>query len=139
MTTICQLCGEIIRADSAAMILNPGTDAEAARAVAEISLFDRLAGRMSQHLEKHQAENYEMVAVMHLAAKVYAMTWAESPHSEPEFSALRDAWRTGILQMMQTTTKPAAVYDAVAAAATPPALSSTVESNEQKSERNASS
>lgn len=111
MTAICQICGVTVEASSGPMLLNPGTDVAAAQAVAEISTFDLLAGRVSQHMERHQAQTLEMIAVMHLAGKVYAMTWAESPGNEPEYSALRDAWRTGILTMLQSTTKPVAVFD----------------------------
>lgn len=143
MTAICQLCGIVVRADNAPMIITPppGIDADGAKVVLEISLFDKLAGRMTQHLEQHEFQNGEMVAVMFLAAKMYAMTFAESSEDEPEYSALRDAWRTGILQMLQTTTKPVPVFDAgqEPAAGEPANGSGVVESNEQKSARKVSS
>jgi hypothetical protein len=93
------------------MLLNPGRDPVTAAAIAEISTFDLLAGRMSEHLNEHAEQAAEMMAVMYLAGKVYAMTWAESPQSEPEFSALRESWRTGILEMMKSTTAPVAILD----------------------------
>ena len=133
MTAKCQLCGAVVRAETAGMILNPGSDPAAAAAIAEISLFDLLAGRMSQHMERHAEQNAEMIAVMHLAGKVYAMTFAESPE-EPEYSKLREAWRTGILQMMASTTMPIAIYDD-AAEGNSSAPSGT---KEKKSVRNAS-
>lgn len=135
MTATCSLCGHVVRVESAGMIIDPGTDPAAAAAVAEISLFDRLAGRMSQHLEEHRDQSAEMVAVMHLAAKVYAMTWAESKDEEPEYSALREAWRTGILTMMQNTSKPVAVYDDQAAAAAADSGAAVIGSKAQKSVR----
>lgn len=146
MQATCILCGYVGRVDRSPMLLNPGSDPATAAAVAEISEFDLLASRMMTHIGlKHEQHSLEMTAVMHLAAKVYAMTWAESPQEEPNYSALREAWRKGVLQQMNTTTVPAAAIDVVTvqadAEAEPGGGSSplgTSGSNEKKSSRNAS-
>ncbi len=144
MTATCQLCGATITGPQrVAMLLNPGTDPAAAKAVAEISEFDLLAGRVSQHMEIHQDQAMEMAAIMHLSGKVYAMTWVECP-TDPEFRALREAWRSGILTMLQSTSKPVAVEElpdqadaaVVLPAGLPGVSSGTPEgSNEQNSAR----
>jgi hypothetical protein len=141
MQATCLLCGHIARVERSALLLNPGTDPATAAAVAEISEFDLLASRMMTHIGMaHEHEALEMSAVMHLAAKVYAMTWAEQPSAEPNYSALRDAWRTGVLHQMSMTSKPAMTVDQTDAAE-PGANSSggaLPVSNVKKSARNAS-
>lgn len=138
MQAACVLCGHIISVNPGPMLIDPGQNAEVARAVAEISEFDLMAARMVSHLGKeHQNQTREMTAVMHLAAKVYSMTWAESDLEEPNYSALRDAWRKSILNQLETTSQPMTQADAVTVSdgsSIPPSGS-----NEKKSERKASS
>ena len=91
-------------------------DPEAAIAIRDISTFDLLAGRMHAHVAMfHQDQAAEMSAIMFLSGKVYAMTWAES--SDPEYKPLRESWRTGILNMLQSTMNPVEVHDPDAPAA----------------------
>lgn len=136
MTATCQICGATVAAEGGPMLLNPFNNPEAAIAIREISTFDLLAGRMHAHIAMfHQDQAAEMSAIMFLSGKVYAMTWAES--SDPEYKPLRESWRTGILNMLQSTTNPVEVQDAAAAADSSPVVPSA--SKEKKSPRNISS
>lgn len=135
MTSTCQLCGATVSAERAPMLLNPVRNPEAAVAIAEISTFDLMAGRMHAHIAMfHQDQAADMSAIMFLAGKVYAMTWAENP--DPEYALLRESWRTGILTMLQSTSNPIAVQDVAADASPSSSDAAPSGSNEKKSVRN---
>lgn len=137
MTARCQVCGVTVEADHAPMLIDPRNNPEAAIAIAEISTFDLLAGRMHAHIAMvHQDQAAEMSAIMFLAGKVYAMTWAES--ADPEYQALRESWRTGILNMLVSKSNPVVEVQAVADAEPDSSVAPPSGSNEKKSERNAS-
>jgi hypothetical protein len=149
MNATCILCGFVARVERSPLLINPGLvgdDPATLAAVQEISEFDLLAGRMMNHIgSAHREHTLEMTAVMHLAAKVYAMTWAEAPGDEPNYSALREAWRKGVLQQMNTTTVAATdVVTLQAEAADAPGVAGNSAaappsgSNVKKSVRNAS-
>lgn len=137
MTASCQLCGQIIRAE----VTHGRYDAivtseeqrvliEAARQVRE---FDLLAGFMANHISllHREPQALEMAAVANLAAKVYAMTHAESA-TTPGFEKLRESWRTTILAQLSGVD-----FQATGGGATPAtgAASPSDESNEKKSAR----
>ena len=130
MTARCQICGATVEAAGGPMLLNPFDNPEAAMAIREISTFDLLAGRMHAHLAMcHQDQAAEMAAIMFLAGKVYAMTWAES--AEPEYQALRESWRSGILNMLQSTSNPVKLQ-ADAPSSDPPSESNAKEVSKER-------
>ena len=107
MICVCQICNELLHArEVSTPSIKPGagqqtigSDADpalVARAQLDLQNFDLLAQVMYKHIaERHREHAEQMTAVMHLAAKVYAMTHAAS--SRPEFEILREGWRRGIL------------------------------------------
>lgn len=136
MIATCAICGESVVTHAAPRLIEPGPSAEqriAFDALAKIAEFDLLAGLFSQHLEAHPAHDEEMIAVMSLAGKMFAMKHAIG--FSPEFDALRASWRTGIMQMFETLVPPA---QAEASAGSDSSASSpdASGSKEKKSERN---
>lgn len=129
MTATCALCARTFVIDKPYFGPLPETDPEAL-AAHRLSEFDLLAGKMMQHLgETHERQLSEMTAVMHLAAKVYAMAWANE--EDADFTAIRESWRT---TTMTAISDPQAVY-AAGAAASAESADSGAGSNSKKSAR----
>lgn len=94
---ICQLCHQMVFGPSVAIIgqdPNSQLSEEQRTKLAEMQKFDLLAGAMFKHiLESHQRPHaMEMNAVGFIAAKVYAMCFAESKFID-NFNAIRTLWR----------------------------------------------
>lgn len=141
MTCTCQMCGQALFGGMSAITLTvPATleEDQKSRAVGDIADFDLLAARVAQHInEHHRRQAQEMSAVMFLAGKVYAMTYAESS-TEPNFKKLRVSWRKAIMSQLfegRDDDDQAAVEAPAAGSAAAPAGEA---SNEKKSVRNAS-
>ena len=137
MTSTCQLCGLVITGREVAylhtVVPQPTPEEQ------ELQNFDLLAAAMLNHLgTSHQREaGAGIMAVAHLASKVYAMTLADS--TMPRFRLLVKAWRTAIVtELAKDPTNQADAPAADDPAAGARATSTESESNEKKSERNAS-
>ncbi len=118
MTAACELCGELISGREV-RFMNGGSPIDPKSMDPEaiaIQNFDLLAAAMTHHLSlRHQKETgEEMMAIMHLAAKVYAMTWSTS--SVENFDALRKAWRSAIVTELGKDKSQAAAPAAAPAA-----------------------
>jgi len=110
MTAVCQLCSEIViglEASGPVLIEAP----EEALALRDIQNFDLLAAAMMQHIMQRHGQPsritpedakvspaWELMAVSTLAAKVYAMTHAESAIAN--FAELRKSWRAAIMRQL---------------------------------------
>lgn len=125
-------CGEIIVSQD--ILPQPGHDLEALA----LQNFDRFASLMLQHITsgRHPEHARESLAVMHLAAKVYGMTWARS--STPNFSVLRKSWRTAIVTELGKDPDQAAVAADSPAASDNSSPEPPLGSKEKKSERKVS-
>jgi len=109
MSAACELCGELVFSGKKfATVLDFEMQAKY-----DLQEYDLLAASMSQHLFKHPREHREMMAVMALAGKLYAMKWGASTIT-PNFERLRESWRAGIFDALKKTIQPAAASPAEA-------------------------
>lgn len=95
----CQICGQLIYGRSLLMVDANQLTMSEQKQIADLQEFNSLAGQMTGHISNmHPEHAREMAAIGFLAAKVYAMTWAES--ITEDFGPLRKSWRTVFLQEM---------------------------------------
>ncbi len=98
VTTVCQLCGTVITADT------PPATVEIPADVRALQEFDHLASHMSVHLTQHHPfQAQEQILIMHRAAKMYAMNWTYE--QGPEREALKQQWRMTLLIALSVRTQ----------------------------------
>lgn len=112
MTAVCQICNEGIV--SREVIPRPGDEPGAV----ELQNFDILAAFVLAHITaRHERQAREAMAVANLAAKVYAMTHAES--MDLHYSDLRGSWSSAILKELTKTYAPAPAANPLGATEAP--------------------
>ena len=130
MSAACELCGELVFSGKKfATVLDFETQAKY-----DLQEFDLLAASMSQHLFKHPQEHREMMAVMALAGKVYAMKWGASTIT-PNFERLRESWRAGIFDALDRIVRDQTIQPAASPAEASDSSEGEPGSNVKKSAR----
>lgn len=136
MTGSCKLCGQILTgaADPRIGIVVSGQQEEEVRLQRELQEFDALANEALHHIAKHHKhEAGEVIAVAHLASKVYAVRLLRS--SEEKFVMLRAIWAEAIRAALFVLPPPIQA-DAAAADSSSSSPADPTGSYEKKSSRN---